>query len=99
MATEDLIPLELFCESHSVEISFIRSLHDLGLIEITLREEHTFIPADQLRSLERILRLQEELGINVEGIDAIGHLLVRVEGMQAEITALKNRLRRYGELE
>jgi hypothetical protein len=41
--------------------------------------------------------LYHELHINIEGIDAIHHLLQRIENMQHEIIALKNRLSFYEE--
>jgi hypothetical protein len=41
------------------------------------------------------VRLHYDLDINLEGIEAITYLLNRVKNMQAEIIALKNRLRLY----
>ena len=92
---ENLISAEEFCANHKIEISFIRSLHETGLMEITTIEEKVYFPANQLQGLERIVRLYFELDINLEGIETINHLLKRINTMQDEITALRNRLRLY----
>ncbi len=95
MKTDHLIPLDVYCTSNDIEISFISSLHEAGLVEITTIEEAGFFDSEQLQQLERYLRFYYELNINLEGIDAIKHLLNRVNTMHEEITALKNRLRLY----
>ncbi len=95
METEYLIPLEEFCTSHEIEISFVTSLQDSGLVEITTIKEAGFIEAAQLPRLEKFIRLYYELDINLEGIETINYLLQRINSMHDEITALKNKLRIY----
>lgn len=95
MKTGHLIAIEEFCLSHNIEISFISSLQQTGLIEIKIIKETAFIDADQLYQLEKIIRLYFELDINLEGIETVNHLLQRVISMQEEIISLKNRLRLY----
>jgi len=95
MQKEDLIPANEFCASHHLEFSFIHTLHQYGLVEITTIEQTAYLPVSQLPQAERIARLHNELGINMEGIDAIKHLLQRVEEMQHEIARLKDKLRLY----
>jgi len=95
MQKEELIPAQEFCSSHQLEVSFIYSLQQYGLLEITSIEETIYLPASQLLQAEKIARMYAELGINIEGIDAITHLLQRVENMQDEITSLKNKLSLY----
>jgi hypothetical protein len=92
---KNLIPVNEFCANHNIEISFIRSLQETELIEITTIEETAYIQANQLQELERIVRLHFELDINLEGIETINHLLHRINTMQDEIIALRNRLRLY----
>jgi MerR HTH family regulatory protein len=99
MQKEDLISAKEFCSSHNLEVSFIYTLQQYGLIEITTIEETTYLYAAQLSQRERIARLHSELGINLEGIDAIKNLLQRVEEMQDEILLLKNKLSLYEENE
>lgn len=91
----NLIPANEFCNSHNIEISFINSLQEAGLIEITTIKETEYIHESQLYELEKIVRLYYELDINLEGIETVIHLLQRINEMQDEITLLKNRLRLY----
>ena len=95
MQTEYLITVDEFCANHNIEISFISSLQQTGLIEITTIEETGFIDADQLQQLEKFIRLFYDLDINLEGIETITHLLQRINSMQDEIIAQTNRLRLY----
>lgn len=95
MQTDQLIPIEVFCTSHQIELSFIRSLHESGLIRITIVEENSFVDTAQLEQLEKIVRLYFEMDINVEGIETIIHLLQKISTMQQQITVLKNRLSLY----
>ncbi len=95
MQTERLIAVDEFCANYNVEISFISSLQQNGLIEITSIEKTEFIDADQLLQLEKYIHLYYELDINLEGIETISHLLERIDSMHNEIIALKNRLRLY----
>jgi hypothetical protein len=91
----NMIPANEFCTYHNIEISFLNSLQEAGLIEITTLEETEYIPESQLYELEKIVRLYYELDINLEGIETVMHLLQRINNMQDEITLLKNRLRLY----
>ena len=95
METKNLISTDEFCALYNVEYSFVSSLQESGLIEITTLEERGFIPTSQLLELEKYVRLHDELDINLEGIEAINHLLQRIRTMQDEIASLKNRLRLY----
>ena len=92
MNLKNLIPANEFCVHHNIEISFISSLCENGLIKITTIEETSYIHKNQLPEIERIMRFYNELDINLEGIETITHLLKRINEMQNEITTLKNRL-------
>jgi hypothetical protein len=95
MQSEYLIAVEEFCSIHNIDISFISSLKQTGLIEVTTIKEAGFIDAAQLQQLEKFIRFYYELDINLEGIETITHLLQRISHMQEEIRMLKNRLRLY----
>jgi len=94
---KEYISIAEFCESHHIQYSFINSLTEYGLVEITVIEENEFIDQDQLRNLEKMMRLHYDLEINLQGIDAINHLLGRVSQLQDEVRLLRNRLKRYEE--
>jgi hypothetical protein len=95
MHKDNLIPAIEFCASHNIEISFISSLQETGLIELTILDETEYIHENQLGDLEKIIRLYFELDINLEGIETINHLLHRIRTLQDEITSLRNRLNLY----
>ncbi len=95
METENLIPVQLFCTHHQIEFSFISSLSESGLIEVTTISETEYISKEQISELEKMIRLHYDLDINIEGIEAISHLLKRMDNLQGELTTLKNRLRLY----
>ena len=95
MENEELIPADQFCGTYEIEFSFIDNLQQYGLIETRRIEHNLLIPQDQLQKLEQLVRLHYDLNINLEGIDAITHLLERVKSLQSEIVELKNRLRFY----
>ena len=97
MEKTDMIVLDEFCNSHEVEVSFVRTLEEHGLIETIIVNETLYIQENELPKLEQILRLHQELNINSEGVDAIINLLKRIENMQNEITVLRNKLNFYEE--
>ena len=97
MDNTDMVMLDDFCASHHIEISFIHSLEENGLIETVAINETLHIASNDLPKLERITRLHQDLNINPEGIDAINHLLKHIEEMKQEIVHLRNRLSFYEE--
>lgn len=95
MQNDDLILADEFCAHYKVGLSFINSLQQFGLIQITSIEETYYIPQGELKKLEQLVRLHYDLDINLEGIDAINNLLRKITDMQVEIINLKNRLSLY----
>ncbi len=95
MDSKDFISVSDFCKGHRVASHFIMELHEVGLLEVEIREDVRCIPLRELPKAERILRLHSDLDINLEGIEVITQLLNRVEAMQKEMTQLKNRLGLY----
>lgn len=94
MKTAELIAANDFCVYHNVEYTFITSLHEAGLVEVTIINEILFIPQTELQKLEKLVSLYE-LDINIAGIEAISHLLNRIEKLQEDMRYLKNRLSLY----
>ncbi|MEO9021775.1 MAG: chaperone modulator CbpM [Ginsengibacter sp.] len=92
MENDELIPAKDFCIYHNIEYSFISSLQNSGLISITSVEKTSFISTDEIQKLEKFVRLHYDLDINLEGIEAINHLLEKIEDMQKEILQLRNRV-------
>ncbi len=95
MQTNELIPAKECCKYYNIESSFIYDLQDHGLIEITVVEEEPYIPAHRLTELEKLIRLHYDLEINIEGMEAIAHMLQRMESLQNEVMFLKQKLRMF----
>jgi len=98
MKTENLIAVEEICTHHNIEFSFIRSLQEMGLIEVFTIKESSFVEHDQLPVLEKYIEFHYRLDINLEGIEAINHLLGQISTLQKEVNSLKNRLHFYESL-
>ena len=90
-----MVPVQLFCVIHKIELSFIESLQQYGLVEITTVEDQRYFRESQLQAVEKFVRLHYDLDINVQGIDAIWHLLDRLNEVQCRNRELQNRLGLY----
>jgi chaperone modulatory protein CbpM len=75
--------------------SFIMELEEDGLIEVRVIDEERYLPTSQLAELERYTHLYYDLSINIAGIDAIHHMLERIELLQQEVRSLRNELEFY----
>ena len=91
MQTELIIVSE-YCHKCHIEPSFIDRLEEGGLIEVRIEGGEHYLLASQLPDVERYSRMYYDLSINMEGIDAIHHLLERMELMRREISTLRNQL-------
>jgi len=95
MENEELIAMEVYCDHEGVEVSFVEALHERGLIRITTVKEKRFIDPEHLSRVEKLARMHYDLDINLEGIEAISHLLERMEALQQDMHSLSERLRLY----
>ena len=62
MQPESLIAIEEFCTNHGIEISFISSLQQNGLIKITTIKESGFIDAEELDAKNRYETIRKLIG-------------------------------------
>lgn len=95
MATQELILIETLCTHYQIEVSFLDALETMGLIEIKIIEQTKFIQQDRINDLEKMIRIHQELNVNIEGIDVVFNLLNKLETLQNELTIVKNRLNIY----
>jgi hypothetical protein len=95
MIKEQLISTQTLCSHYNIEISFVDALNKMGLIQIEIIEQNQYIHQDQIGNLEKIIRLHNELNVNLEGIDVVFNLLEKERELRNELIALKNRLRLY----
>lgn len=95
MEITGFIEAEKFCLIHNVDVSFVYTLSDYGLIETRKQEDGILIPFAEIQPLEKFIRLHIEMDINPEGIQAIAHLLKQLRSMEEELLALRRRLALY----
>ena len=75
-----------------LDVTTIRELQAEGLIQgVEIAGEGRRYSEQDLAILRRIRRLQEDLGINLEGVEVILHLLTDLQALQEELI----RHRRY----
>jgi hypothetical protein len=60
-------------------------LHQFGLIEVIIHDDQKYLHQEQLKEVEKMMRMHYELDINMEGIDVISHLLKRMNSLQKDI--------------
>ena len=89
----ELIIVSEYCRKCHIEPSFIDLLQEGGLIEVMTEGGERYLTFTQLPDIERYSRMYYDLSINIEGIDAIHHLLQRMEEMQNELHELRSQLR------
>lgn len=91
----DLIIIREYCEKSHTDPDFLISLEEGGLIEIRTINGEQYLLASQLRDLEKYSHLYYDLSINIEGIDAIRHMLTHLTELQREVTLLRRQLHRF----
>ena len=94
----NLIAITDICTYHEVEYTFISSLGDAGLLALKEVNQTIYISESELQKLEKMIRMHHELEINIAGIEAITHLLARIEQMQEEMRRLRNKVHHVIEL-
>lgn len=95
----NLIIVSEYCNKCHIDPSFILLLEEDGLISVQEIKNQKYILTSQLQDLERYTRMYYDLSINIAGIDAIRHLLGKMQSMQEEIHRLRSRLTIHRPLE
>jgi len=90
MAAQKMISVDQLCIFYEVETTFVYSLNDHGLMELRKSGKSYMVDFEQLADFEKFIHLHYDLDINMEGLEAITHLLSRVQELQREIKRLKN---------
>ncbi len=98
MQPQHLISVSEFCIYHHLEIAFVETLEQRGLIETTTVEQSIYVQPEQLGRLEKLVRLHQELAIHTDDLDVVNNLLERLEVLQRQVTQLQNRLAFYQSL-
>lgn len=95
MERNELISVTEFCRYYQVEVSFIQSLKESGLIEISDIEENAFIPFDEMPRIEKFIRMHYDLNINLEGLETIEYLLQKIQTLQDELGRARSRVHNF----
>jgi chaperone modulatory protein CbpM len=90
MNKEEMISIAEFCKIYQIDLSLLNALNESGAIVLEHIEEELYLHYDHLNHLNKIICFYEELGINIEGIEAILHLLNQIEQLQNTIKHLNN---------
>ncbi|TDT45109.1 MerR-like DNA binding protein [Maribacter spongiicola] len=95
MDSENYIQIELYCEQTQTPLEFIDDLLEFEMIEVQRIENKLYVQSHFITEIERIYRLRKDLGINMEGIDTLNHMLEKVNRLEQEVRLLRNRLTIY----
>lgn len=86
---KQFIIIREYCRKSHTDPTFLLNLAQYGLIELSTIQGELCLPHSQLQEIERYSHLYYDLSINFEGIDAIRHLLHRIQTLQQELNQLR----------
>lgn len=92
MNKKEYILIDVICEQYPVANNFIYEVCDSGLVELTIIEQSNYIHENEVSRLEKIIRLNQDLDINLAGIEVVMNLLQRIEELESELSSTKRRL-------
>ena len=84
-----LIRIIDICQSHQIEVQFIHSLSQNGLIQVIVEDEEEFVREEELKTLEQFATWHYDLEINLQGIEVAQRLLQQIESLQKEVKRLR----------
>ena len=91
----ETILVSQLCTHYQTDTVFFEKLQEYGLITLVLDNNEPAIHLGRIGEVEKYIHLHYDLNINMEGLDAISHLLQKTSELKAEVDWLKNRLRQY----
>lgn len=74
-----------FSQYHQIEPQFVIDLYQNGLVVLQKRDQEYYIEENDLSNIERYIKFHYELGVNLEGLEVINHLLNQIERLQKQI--------------
>ena len=89
------IEIREFCKGHDLEEGFVYELYALGIIKIKKVDELAVLRLRDLGRLERLVRMHRDLELNVQGLQAVQHVLDQLEIARNEIRALRTMMGRW----
>ncbi len=95
MEIEKYFLVRQFCISHDIEIELIESLHEIGFIKIRQIENQNYIHFESLSILEKAIRLNRDLALEINELEIVLGLLEKIENLQEKNKVLKAKLESY----
>jgi len=89
------IEVEQFCVHYNIPSSFIDSLGSFELVKIIEVKNSKHLQVDDIRKVEKLMRLHYDLKVNFEALDVIENLTNQINSLQSEIHQLKNKIEFY----
>jgi len=80
---------------YNISIDLVIVLEEEGLVQLENIKQVQYLHHDNLSLFEKILRIHNELKVNIEGIDVVLNLLDKINGLQDELTTTQNKLFLY----
>jgi len=95
MKTNKFVRITELCQHYQIQIDFFEEIEYHELIEFHQFSGQKFIHRKQLRRLEKIIRLHDDLEINLQGIDVVFSMMNRIEKLEMELNETKKKLNLY----
>lgn len=95
MEGQNFISIVRLCNHYKVEVSFFEQLEDEDLVKIIMIKQTRCLHQNSISDLEKMIRIHQELNINIEGIAVVFNMLEKMNALQSKMNVLQNRLRLY----
>ena len=95
MINSNYILITQYSQYSNIENSFLENLFEYGLIRFEQEDNAIYMNEEDIPEIERLYRLHQDLGINFEGLDAINHMLRKLEKMEKTINLLRKKIDLY----
>ncbi|MFV0181856.1 chaperone modulator CbpM [Empedobacter falsenii] len=79
------ISIVQYCQYHQIEPQFLIDLYKNDLVVLHERNQEYFIEENDLKLIERFIQFHYDLGVNLEGLEVIHHLLKQIETLQKQL--------------
>jgi|GEM_PF-1429789 len=80
-----------YAVQYNIDASFIRELHERGLIQLEKQQEEFYVVEEQLPQLDHFTRLHCDFEINAAGIEVVEELLSKIEYLQSQVRLLRSK--------
>jgi hypothetical protein len=95
MKTDKLILISDLCKHYKLENSFFEQVEYYELLEFQIVSEEKYLKKKQLKNLDKIVHLHQDLEINMEGIDVIFNLMNKIKNLENELNETRSELGLY----